>query len=249
MKKSLILFALAGATTLFGINASADIREIVKGVQKMDHRTQADTARDKNRKPAEALAFFGLEKDMKVIEFLPGAGWYSKILAPVLKDEGKLYIANRQEWFDQLEPIFDKKPMQKAVKLPIDIDSKQDRYEFGNLDFGMTDADMILNIREYHGFGEKGKKTLNAAAFKALKPGGKYIIVDHTRRHMQPETPEVGRREDPVSVILEVQSAGFILDKVSDMFYRADDELRYEVGRRTVTGNTDRFSLVFSKPR
>jgi len=127
--------------------------------------------------------------------------------------------------------------------------SKDYRYDLGSLSFGMTDADMVLNIREYHNFNLIDKSKLNQAAYDALKPGGKYIIVDHTRRHMAPETRELARREDPVKVILEVQSVGFILEKSSDMFYRPDDELRYEVGRTTVTGNTDRFTLVFKKPK
>ena len=113
----------------------------------------------------------------------------------------------------------------------------------------MNDADMVLNIREYHNFNLEDKTKLNKAAFAALKPGGSYVIVDHTLRHMAPETKEGQRREDPVTVILEVQAAGFVLEKSSDMFYRPDDELRYEVGRKTVTGNTDRFTLVFKKPK
>ena len=54
------------------------------------------------------------------------------------------------------------------------------------------------------------------------------MVVVHSRRHMAPETFELRRREDPVKVILEVQAAGFVLDKSSDMFYEPDDELRYE---------------------
>jgi len=45
-----------------------------------------------------------------------------------------------------------------------------------------------------------------------------------------------------------VQAAGFELVDYSDLHYRPDDELRYEVGRATVTGNTDRFTLLFRKP-
>jgi predicted methyltransferase len=65
---------------------------------------------------------------------------------------------------------------------------------------------------------------------------------------MQPDGPENVRREDPVKVLVEVQSAGFDLLDYSDMFYRLDDSLEYEVGRRTVAGNTDRFFFVFEKP-
>jgi predicted methyltransferase len=49
-------------------------------------------------------------------------------------------------------------------------------------------------------------------------------------------------------VIKEVQAAGFVFEDYTDLHYRADDELRYEVGRATVTGNTDRFSFKFRKP-
>ena len=53
---------------------------------------------------------------------------------------------------------------------------------------------------------------------------------------------------DPVLAIREIQAAGFEFVDYSDLHYRPDDELRYEVGRRTVTGNTDRFTLLFRRP-
>ena len=73
-------------------------------------------------------------------------------------------------------------------------------------------------------------------------------MVDHTRRHMEGDTPESRRRIDPVVAIHEIEAAGFEFADFSDMHYRADDELRYEVGRKTVTGNTDRWTLKFIKP-
>ncbi len=88
---------------------------------------------------------------------------------------------------------------------------------------------------------------MNRAAHAALKTGGIYAVVDHTRRHMESDSPENGRRVDPVLAIAEIQAAGFELADYSDLHFRADDELRYEVGRKTVTGNTDRFTLKFVK--
>jgi predicted methyltransferase len=64
---------------------------------------------------------------------------------------------------------------------------------------------------------------------------------------MEGDNSENGRRMDPVLAIKEIQAAGFELADFSDLHYRPDDELRYEVGRRTVTGNTDRFTLKFVK--
>jgi predicted methyltransferase len=112
---------------------------------------------------------------------------------------------------------------------------------------GVTDADMVLTFRNYHNFGPEGRAALNKAVYDALKPGGIYAVVDHSRRHMEPDNPENRRRMDPVLAIKEIQAAGFELVDYSDLHFRPDDELRYEVGRKTVTGNTDRFTLKFVK--
>ncbi|MDT0602423.1 class I SAM-dependent methyltransferase [Thalassotalea castellviae] len=247
------LIPLLTITILFGANASAKVTSLqqnITDVIKMSHRTDADKLRDNNRSPVQALSFFGFKQNMKVIEFAPGNGWYTKILAPLLAEKGELHLAYNTQWLTDLDPILSQKGFESTIKLPIELswNNQEFRYDLGKLSFGMNDADMILNIREYHNFNLADKTKLNNEAFNALKPGGLYVIVDHTRRHMAVETRELARREDPVKVILEVQSAGFILEKSSDMFYRPDDELRYEVGRKTVTGNTDRFTLVFRKP-
>ena len=81
-----------------------------------------------------------------------------------------------------------------------------------------------------------------------LKSGGHYGVIDHTRRHMEGDHNEVWRRMDPVQMIKEIEAAGFEFVDYSDLHYRADDELRYEVGRKSVAGNTDRFTLLFKKP-
>jgi predicted methyltransferase len=107
---------------------------------------------------------------------------------------------------------------------------------------------MVLTFRNMHNFDAASRERLNRAVFDSLKSGGLYGVVDHTKRHMEPENPENRRRIDPVLVIKEMLDAGFEFVGYSDLHYRADDELRYEVGRRTVTGNTDRFTLLFKKP-
>jgi predicted methyltransferase len=99
-----------------------------------------------------------------------------------------------------------------------------------------------------HNFDADGRATVNAQVFKALRSGGLYGVVDHTKRHMEPANNENRRRADPVMIIKELQDIGFEFVDYSDLHYRADDELRFEVGRRSVTGNTDRFTLLFRKP-
>jgi predicted methyltransferase len=118
--------------------------------------------------------------------------------------------------------------------------------EFDGL--GVDDVDIVFTFRNYHNFGPEGRAAMNSAVFDALKPGGIYAVVDHTRRHMESDGPENRRRIDPVQAILEIEAAGFEFVDYSDLHYRPDDQLVYEVGRKTVTGNTDRWTLKFIKP-
>ncbi|MDZ7770149.1 MAG: hypothetical protein U5K38_14255 [Woeseiaceae bacterium] len=213
-------------------------------------RTDAEIARDANRKPADTLAFFGLADDMRVLELLPGGGWYTKLLAPVLRENGELYVAIgtnsvrdnllSSDGFDHVEVL--------------DIGVAPERSGPFNtnfipaFDFGVSDLDMVVTFRNMHNFTPEGRANINDAVFKALKSGGLYGVVDHSRRHMEPMTAENRRRADVVQIIKEVQAAGMELVDYSDLHYRPDDELRYEVGRHSVTGNTDRFTLLFRKP-
>ncbi|MEE4662168.1 MAG: methyltransferase [Halieaceae bacterium] len=224
--------------------------EKIQDALALDYRYERERDRDDNRDPVAALEFMGLRDDMRVFEFGPGAGWYTKILAPVLKDEGELIVGYAEEWLAELDPFSDAPEMEKVRRVNMDMgwDDDEQVYTFNEIDFESSKLDMFLNIRNYHNLSLADRDAFNTAVFKALKRGGKFVIIDHTRRHMQPDDFENWRREDPVRVLTEVMQAGFVLEKYSDMFYRPDDTLAYEVGRKTVTGNTDRFFFVFEKP-
>ena len=107
---------------------------------------------------------------------------------------------------------------------------------------------MVLTFRNLHNFDPESRARINSQVYKALKSGGLYGAVDHTRRHMESSNRENRRRVDPVMIIKEMLDQGFEFVGYSDLHYRADDELEYEVGRRSVTGNTDRFTMLFRKP-
>jgi hypothetical protein len=66
---------------------------------KGDIRTPEERARDVNRLPPEILEFFRMREDMRVIEILPAGGWFTKILAPVLREKGKLYVAHPEGFY------------------------------------------------------------------------------------------------------------------------------------------------------
>jgi len=222
----------------------------IKQAVDSDIRSAAEKERDANRKPRKTLEFFGLKDDMRVVELLPGGGWYTKILGPVLADNGKLYVTLGTRNIGEMLAQHDS--LSGVEVLPVDAQFKPtDAYgifEIGEFELAVDDVDMILTFRNLHNFPAQSRANINQAAFAALKPGGVYGVVDHTRRHNEPDTKENWRRMDPVLMIQEIQAAGFEFVDFSDLHYRPDDELRYEVGRKSVTGNSDRFTLLFRKP-
>lgn len=242
------LILMAAASTGMAADFSA-VEAKLKAAMAADGRPEKDVVRDANRLPIETLKFFGLRDNMKVVELIPGGGWYTRLLAPVLRDKGDFYIALGTGGVE--EHLLGKAPFDKVKVL-----ARQSKmyhpegarlYRLENPDMDVKNVDMVFTFRNYHNFDEAGRMAMNRAVHEVLKPGGIYAVVDHTRRHMEPDSPENRRRIDPVQAIKEIQSAGFELVDYSDLHYRADDELRYEVGRKTVTGNTDRWALKFRK--
>ncbi len=243
-----ILFIAFFAATLAHADNHLDAK--VEAALAAESRPEADAARDRNRKPLETLNFFGLKDDMRVLEIFPGGGWYTRVLAPVLAENGKLYVALGTDTVATrvlTEPGFD-----KVEVLETSANARRPEgsrfYVVDDFEFGVSDLDMVLTFRNLHSYVKDDRDRINAAVFDALRSGGHYGVVDHTRRHMEPTNNENRRRLDPVVVIEELTALGFEFVGHSDLHYRPDDELRFEVGRPTVTGNTDRFTLLFRKP-
>lgn len=154
-----------------------------------DHRAAADKARDVYRHPKEALAFYGLTSKMTVIEVAPGAGWWTELLAPLLRDNGKLRVAlntnlnggGRKGLGDTLvryaaaPKIYDKVELinyapAQGIKLGAD-----------------GSADMVLVFRHMHGLiGNNIAPLALKLYFDALKPGGVLAIEQHRWPDAQP---------------------------------------------------------------
>lgn len=239
------LLAFAGAAI-----AANEIDAKVEAALAAESRPEADRERDRNRKALETLNFFGLEDSMRVLELIPGGGWYTRVLAPVLAENGQLYVAigtRRAKEGVLREPGFEKVELLETndnLRRP----EGSRFYQIDDFEFDVTRLDMVVTFRNLHNFDETSRSKVNAQVFKALKRGGLYGVVDHTMRHMEPPNHENRRRIDPVLVIKEMLDAGFEFVDFSDLHYRADDKLEFEVGRRSVSGNTDRFTMLFRKP-
>ena len=242
---TIVLLSLVGVAY-----AANDIDAKVEAALADESRPAEDRMRDRNRRPLETLNFFGLKDDMRVLELMPGGGWYTRVLAPVLADNGKLYVALGTgrvsdnvvtlPGFEQVEVL------ETSANLRRPEGSRH--YVVDDFEFGVSELDMVVTFRNLHNFDADSRQTMNRQVFAALKSGGLYGVIDHTARHMEPANYENRRRVDPVMIIKELLDLGFEFEGYTDLHYRADDELEYEVGRRSVSGNTDRFTLLFRKP-
>ncbi|MDP1931055.1 MAG: methyltransferase [Gammaproteobacteria bacterium] len=246
MKTILIAaMSLAICSNLWAAEDFGPTRTKIEQAMQGASRTDAEKARDAvERKPVETLEFFGLRENMRVLELVPGGGWYTKILAPTLRENGKLYISIgtdgiadsvlSQPGFDRVEIL----PLPEGMALA----------NIGEFNFSVTDLDMVVTFRNLHNMNAESRTNLNAAVFDSLKSGGLYGVKDHTRRHMEETTRANGRRMDPVLVIKEIQDAGFEFVDFSTLHASPVDALELEVGNADVTGRTDRFTLLFRKP-
>ena len=173
-----------------------------------DTRTEAEVARDANRKPIETLMFFGLKEDMHVLELLPGGGWYTKLLAPVLAEKGKLSVAVGTQ---RVEAMVEAGTLSGVNVVEVDMSSfsrpeGSRRFSVPDMEIDVKKVDLALTFRNLHNLNEEGRAVMNKAVFNTLKKGGLYGVVDHTRRHMQADNSENWRRMDPVLMIKEIEA-------------------------------------------
>ena len=245
--KILFLGALVASMTATAQESELSVK--LNEALKSDIRTEAELERDRNRRPVQTLEFFGITPDMKVLELIPGGGWYTKLLAPTLRDDGELYVAIGTGRVKSSLMSLDGMDKINVLEPKVEISEGEDNLRTIN-EFTLAEKgfDAALTFRNMHNFDAVGRKNVNDAVFKALKKGGIYGIVDHTRRHMEPITSENRRRADPVTIIKELLDSGFVFEGYSNLHRKPDDELRFEVGRKSVTGNSDRFTLLFKKP-
>ena len=242
----LLLLLTAGAAPVVA-NVSERTTEKIRAAMADPDRPEEDRARDSNRRPIETLMFFELTDDARVLELFPGSGWYTRILSDVLAEEGELFVAlgttRVQEMASELQPL---RVLDAGTRfIPT---ATYGVFDLEELDLGVDSLDLVLTFRNLHNLTPAARAKLLAAVYAALRPGGRLGVVDHTRRHMEPDGVENRRRLDPVQVVLEATQAGFVFNAYKDLHYRSDDELEYEVGARSVAGNTDRFTFLFRKP-
>ncbi len=246
MRKNLICIVSVLFSSQLMAADSAETRNKIEQALTGSIRDAAETARDANRRPGEVLEFFGLEDDMKVLEISPATGYWSKLVGPTLCENGGELIFSVGVSDDFKNEVMSLDGLECSSAINNDI-TLRNLPEFS---FDDSQFDMVLTFWNLHNPSVEGRKNLNEAAFSALKSGGIYGVVDHTRRHLEPTSREAqnGRRLDPVLIIKEMIDVGFEFVDFSPMHYHPEDNLSQEVGTPGVRGNTDRFTMSFRKP-
>lgn len=243
MKYQLFAWPLLLAAALTGCqqegsDESAHTAQPVPVLQAMqgEHRSAANRARDGARKPADTLAFWGFQPDMTVVEVWPGGGWYTEVLAPALRDQGKLIAAS---FPDDATPAWRARMAQKYREKLAAHPQAYDQVEIVPFDppqhprFAEPgSADMVILSRHFHNFirGDIVDEVL-AASREALRPGGILAIVQH--RALPAAIPEAEQRTGYVReqwLIDTVEAAGFALDASSDLHHNPRDSRDHDAG-------------------
>jgi len=227
---------------------AADVLPYVAKAVADPNRPQDDRKLDGDRKPAEVLAFSGVKPGQTIAEFLPGGGYYTRLLSDVVGPKGKVYALETTTWGE------DNIAATKAVlSEPGHENVALDLAPLGTFHLPAK-VDLFWTSLNYHDlhvpkYANVDMAVFNKLVFDSLKPGGTYFIVDHVA---QPGTAATAsptlHRIDKNTVIQEVTAAGFKLAGESDVLHSVSDDHTLKVFDPKVRWKTDQFILTFTKP-
>lgn len=235
----------------------AKLKTVLTGAQRGD----ANKARDQYRHPLEILRFFGFKQDMAVMEVWPGGGWWTEILAPLLKEKGQ-YFAASEEFVASFQDKLDKDPASYGKAKVVAISPSTGKAE----PVKPGSMDMVLTFRNIHNWMDAGDaKEMFEVMFKSLKPGGYLGVEEHRGRTDKEQDPKAANgyvREDYAIKLIE--SAGFKWVATSPIGNNPKDTKDYPEGVWTLPptlaegdkdrakyvaiGEADNFTLLFRRP-
>lgn len=215
-------------------------------------RSADDRALDAGRKPKELLAFLGIGRGMKVGEIAAGTGYTTELLARAVGPEGKVYAENNRFIVEK----FAEKPWAARLAKPVNANVvRVDREIDAPFPPEVKDLDVVVDVLFYHDtvWMKTDRAAMNRAIFAALKPGGAYVVVDHSGRAGSgtTETDTLHRIEEKV-VRDEILAAGFVLEREGAFLKNPGDTRDWNASPRAAAdkrGTSDRFALRFTKPR
>ena len=238
------------AVSVAGVALAASVPANIAAALADKARPEADVKRDAARHPAEMLAYAGVKPGDKVVDFMMGGGYFTDILSPAVGPKGRVYayqsaefIAFRAAYGDEQKQAVAGRANTVALTAPLSA-------------VGLPDGlDLVLTVQNYHDMHLKAfpagtAASVNAQVFKALKPGGVYLVVDHAALAGAPITvADTLHRIDPAMVKTEVEAAGFKFEGESPLLREPADPRTALVFDAAIRGKTDQFIYKFRKPK
>ncbi|MEX2365077.1 MAG: hypothetical protein WD601_00630 [Pseudohongiellaceae bacterium] len=217
---------------------------IIRGVNS-PARTAEQIERDPARLPGQVLALAGLSEGDRIAEITAFGQYYSVILAEAIGPQGHLYMYD----MPYLEAF-------GAVESGTAFAEAHANTDYEVVDYSVIqlpdDLDGVYNVLYYHDLEPQDVSTaeLNEKIYNALRPGGRYLIVDHKAEDGSGwRDAATIHRMAKETIVEEVTAAGFELIADSDILAHPEDDRTTMVFNPGVRGGTDRAVLVFQKPR
>jgi predicted methyltransferase len=240
----------AVAAVALGAAAQAAVPPHIEGALADAGRPAEEKARDAARKPGELLDWAGVKPGDKVADLVMGGGYFTRILSAAVGPQGHVY-AYQPEEFIRFQASYgeNQKKVAAAYANVTPVTST-----LGGIDLP-DGLDLVVTVQNYHDFHLKPfpKDTatkVNAEVFKALKPGGVYLVVDHVAAPGAGlEAADKVHRIEPSIVKQEVEAAGFKLEAESPLLKSAEDPHTAGVFDPAIRGKTDQFVMKFRKPK
>jgi predicted methyltransferase len=228
--------------------ASAPAADPIAAAISASDRSEADRALDAGRKPAELLAFAGIQPGMKVAELGAATGYTTELLARLVGPQSRVYAQNSP----MLLQMFAEKPLAERLKKPVNANVVRLDRDFDNpFPADLHDLDAVVIVLFYHDtvWMKTDRGAMNRAVLQALKPGGVYVIVDHSAApgHGVRDAQTLHRIEEPL-LRSEVEQAGFRFVKSADFLRNPADTRDWNTSPREAgarRGTSDRFVLQF----
>jgi len=215
-------------------------------------RPPEQVARDAERRPGEVLAFAGIRRGDRVADFMSGGGYFTRLFSALVGDEGRVYAFLPEEQLKNCAPAETAGTRTiagnahyhnvKVLKAPVNHFSAPEP------------LDLIWTSLDFHDLYDSFMGSANVpqvvgTLFKALKPGGVLVIVDHVAQPgSKVRDTESLHRIDPEVIIRTVTAAGFVLEAESNVLRNAADSHELAVFDPAIRGRTDQVVLKFRKP-
>jgi predicted methyltransferase len=214
-------------------------------------RPEGDLNRDAARKPVESLQFSGVKPGDAVADFNAGSGYFTRLFSDVVGNRGHVYAIEPVEIQQYIAKSTAELRDYAAGRANVTV-SVQTALDSLNLPRKLDLFWISQNYHDLHNkyFGPLDMAVFNKAVLNALKPGGSYVILDHSAARGAPaNVTETLHRIDPATVRHEVEAAGFVFENETEILANPADPRIIGVFDKSIQGRTDQFILKFRKPK